>query len=103
MSSAAPTNFTSAPPLVSECTSNFYCASVHTRARSITKTLTIIEPDLVVSKDAFPEGKLTIPSTPTTDANDETVFLTIATQNQVPTETSIIAKILRFGAVFPFR
>jgi hypothetical protein len=85
MSSAAPTRFTCALPSVSECTFAFYSSFAHIETRSsVTVKVSIVRPDLVVSKDAFPAGSLTIPSTPNTDVNDETVFLTMAIQNQVP-------------------
>jgi hypothetical protein len=89
MSSAAPIYFTCDLPSVSECTFAFYSRSVIATRSSVTIPLTIVGPDLVVSRDTFPAGRLTIPSTPTTDVNGETVFLTIATQNQVCTEISM--------------
>jgi hypothetical protein len=104
MSSAAPVHFTCALPLISECTFAFYSSFAHIETRSsVTVTLSIVGPDLVVSKDAFPAGSLTIPSTPNTDVKGETVFLTMAIQNQVSTEITMIAEILQSGTVFPFR
>jgi hypothetical protein len=94
MSSAAPIPFSSALPPQSECTFAFHSSSAHIVARSSVPTsLTIVGPDLVVSRDTFPAGNLHHSSQPTTDINEETVFLTIATQNQVSTEISMIAKI----------
>jgi hypothetical protein len=102
MSSAAPTRFICALPSVSECTFAFYSSFAHIETRSsVTVTLSIVRLDLVVFKDAFPAGSFTIPSTPNTDVNDETV--TMAIQNQVSTEISMIAEILQSGTVFPFR
>jgi hypothetical protein len=65
--------------------------------------VSIVGPDLVVSKDTFPAESLTNPSTPNKDVKDETVYLTMAIQNQVSTEISMIAELLQSGTVFPFR
>jgi hypothetical protein len=103
MSSAALTQFTCAMPSVIECTIAFDPSFAHFDARSsIIVTLSIVGPDLVVSRDAFPAGSLTITITPTTDVNDETVFLTMAIQNQVSIEIIMIAEILQSGTVLPF-
>jgi hypothetical protein len=104
MSSAAPTRFTCALPSISECTFAFDSSFAHIETRSsVTVTVSIVGPDLVVSKDTFPAGSLTNPSTPNKDVKDETVYLTMAIQNQVSTEISMIAELLQSGTVFPFR
>jgi len=91
MSSAALTQFTCAMPSVIECTLAFYPSFAHLETRSsIIATLSIVRPNLVVSKEIFPAESLTIPMTPTTDINDEPVFLTIVIPNQVSTEIGTI-------------
>ena len=75
-SSVAPTRFTSARPSVGKCTPAFYSNLAHTETRSsIIITLSIVGPDLAVSKDNFPTGSLTISITSTTDFNDQTSIL----------------------------
>jgi hypothetical protein len=95
MSSAALTQFTCALPSVTECTLAFYSKFAHFETRnSVNTALSIVRPDLVVSKDTFPAGRLTNPKTPTTDVNDETVFLTLAVPNQVSTEIRMLEEII---------
>jgi hypothetical protein len=98
MSSAAPVNFTSALPSVSECTFSRYLASAHIETRSsVIVTLTIVEPDLVDSKQRFPAGSIANPSALITAFIEETVYLIIASQNQVYTEIGIMAKMMQYG------
>jgi hypothetical protein len=90
MSSAAPVHFTRALPSISECAFSPYIASAHIETRSsFSVALTIVRPDLVVFKDNFHAGNITSPSAPITATSGETVFLTIASQNQVYTEIEL--------------
>jgi len=80
-----------------------YYASAHiTAGHTVTVTLTLIETDLVIFTGTFPAGTFDIPNTPITAANGGTVFLTIASQNQVFTQMNVVAKIFHMITALPF-
>jgi hypothetical protein len=80
-----------------------YYASAHiTSGHSVTVTLTLVETDLVIFASTFPAGTFDIPNTPITAANGGTVFLTIASQNQVFTQMNVVAKISHTITALPF-
>ena len=80
-----------------------YYASAHiTTGHSVTVTLTLVETGLVIFTSTFPAGTFDIPNTPITAANGGTVFLTIASQNQVFTQMNVMAKIFHTITALPF-
>jgi hypothetical protein len=82
---------------------NGYYATAHVIAgNTVTVTLTLIESDLVIFKGTFPAGTFDIPNTPITAANGGTVFLTVASQNQVFTQINVVARVFQIVTGLPF-
>jgi len=80
-----------------------YYASAHiTTGNTVIVTLKLVETGLVIFTSTFPAGTFDIPNTPITASNGGTIFLTIASQNQVFTQMNVVAKIFHTVTALPF-
>ena len=95
-----PTN--SLQSVIGYALSGYYTSAHITTGHTVTVTLTLVETGLVIFTSTFPAGTFDIPNTPITAANGGTVFLTIASQNQVFTQMNVVAKISHTITALPF-
>jgi len=101
---ATPPNYSASAlqSVIGYALSGYYASAHITTGNTVTVTLTLVEPDLVIFTSTFPAGTFDIPSTPITATNGATVFLTVVSHNQVFTQMSVVAKIFHTVTSLPF-